>query len=101
MTNLGVIGDRAASEVYALMDHSTVSAENDGSGIYLLVEVTESEWLITGCPTLAAEDEHAKWYVSSGAGDWHVDSSFDHQAKPEEVKQWILEQVEAYKARTV
>lgn len=99
MANLEVIGDRAAADVYALMDHSMVTAANDGAGLYLSITLasTDEEWMIAGCPTLAADNEHARWYVSSGDGSFHADHpSFEHDADPEAVKQWIMEQVAGY-----
>lgn len=99
MSNLEVIGNRAASEVYALMDHTMVSAENDGGGIYLSISLasTDNEWMVAGCPTLVADDEHAHWYISSGNGSFHAEHpAFQHDAAPEQVKAWLLEQVEVF-----
>lgn len=43
-----------------------------------------------GCPTLAADDQDAKWYCSTSDGDFHEEHpEFDHTADLSEVAAWI------------
>lgn len=95
--DLEAIGNRAALSVHALMEDT--SAENDGAGIYLMIKLGDDDALIAGCPTLAADDENAHWYVSSTGGDWHRGHpTYTHTAEPYDVRDWLREMVEAYKA---
>lgn len=100
IVDLEAVGNRAAMSVHALMEEST--AQNDGAGIYLMVDLDEegTDALIMGCPTLAAEDENARWYISSTDGYWHRDHpTFTHGTEPYEVRDWLREQIEAYRGR--
>lgn len=99
IVDLEAVGNRAALCVHALMEET--HPENDGAGIYLMVDLDEqgNDALIMGCPTLAADDENAHWYISSTDGYWHRDHpTFTHRTEPYEVRDWLREQIEAYRA---
>lgn len=90
-------GNRATMAVYDLGGYE---ASDDGNGWYLLVDAKgDEDPMHASCPTFAAEDPDAKWYLESSDGNFYkAHPEFGHEADPQEVSAWIQETKALYEA---
>lgn len=91
------LGNRAT---VAVCDLGGYEASDDGAGWYLLVDSKQDgDKLHSSCPTFAADDPDAKWYVESSDGNFYrAHPDFGHDADPAAVSAWINETRDLYDA---